>query len=129
MKSCLSAVLAAALAFSAAGASLLTDPKPGTVPKWHPHGLPSGIDRAELAGMMKIEYGEQFPGGYRITFTDRRTDLAPYLLQEVPVQTAGVYRFSGRVTVDKPCTIRYGVQYASPVDGGKWLFLISLFIM
>ena len=120
MKSLLSVVIAAVLGVSVAGASLLTDPKPGTAPKWHPHGLPSGIDRAELRAMMKIEYGEQFPGGYRITFTDRRTDLAPYLLQEVPVEAAGEYRFSGRVTVDAPCSIKIGIQLAEPDGKGGW---------
>ena len=121
MKRIFAVVLAALLSWTAAGDPLLVDPKPGSKPpKWHPHGLTNGISRSQLDKIMKIEFGKKYAGGYAIIVIDRWSDLAPYVLQEVPVPAARTYRFSGRVTVDNPCTIRFGIQYCSPDGDGSW---------
>ena len=89
-------------------------------PKWHPHGLPHGVSQKQLDKIMKIEFGKKYASGYAIIVSDHWTDIAPYLLQDVSVRAAGTYRFSGRVTVDKACTIRIGFQYCSPDGDGNW---------
>ena len=114
------AVVAVLLSWTAAGNTLLVDPKPGVKPKWHPHGLPSGVSKGQLDKIMKIEFGKKYAGGYAIIASDHWTDLAPYVLQEVTVPAAKTYRFSGRVTVDRPCTIRFGIQYCSADGDGGW---------
>lgn len=120
MKRIFAVVIAVLLSWTVAGDTLLVDPRPGAKPKWHPHGLPHGIPQKQLDKIMKIEFGKKYAGGYAIIASDHWTDLAPYVLQEVTVPAAKTYRFSGRVTVDKPCTIRFGIQYCSPNGDGGW---------
>ena len=120
MKRIFAVVIAALLSWTAAGDTLVVDPRAGAKPKWHPHGLPSGVSKGQLDKIMKIEFGKKYAGGYAIIASDHWTDLAPYVLQEVTVPAARTYRFSGRVTVDKPCTIRFGIQYCSADGDGGW---------
>ena len=120
MKRIFAVVVAIVLSWPVAGDTLVVDPKPGVKPKWHPHGLPSGVSPSQLDKIMKIEFNKKYANGYAIIVSDHWTDIAPYLLQEVTVPAAKTYRFSGRVMVDKPCSIRFGIQYGSPDGDGGW---------